>query len=292
MKQDYTPVGCLLRFGIILAAEALTLWVCMNLLKLDGVATTWILLAVFVVIGVIANKYDPAEKARKENNSKVIYHPDDSPSYSCPYCHEINYIMDANGGCLCSKCGNYFMVKGEDLLFDEPPVSSKKQPIIKSVANQTIHTDIRKPVSKNVKTKEMEIEDMVIDYITGFCEFSVDDSLAEVTKSVPHGYGAYKFRANTPDGEILYIGKSGTSNNDGSFKDQDLRKRLNAKQDGMRRVHFLRKKLTDSNGQLQKIVIEWFILKDPNILPAYLEAYFIQQYYAEHHRLPSWNEAF
>lgn len=133
---------------------------------------------------------------------------------------------------------------------------------------------------------------MIVNYITGFCEFSIDDSLAEVTKSVPQGYGAYRFRANTPDGEILYIGKGGTSNNDGSFKEQQLRKRLNSKQDGVRRVQFMKKKLKESNGKLQKIIIEWFILKDPSVLPAYLEAYLIQQFYAEHHRLPAWNEAF
>ena len=129
--------------------------------------------------------------------------------------------------------------------------------------------------------------------IKGFCEFSLDDSLSQVTqKTIPDGYGVYRFRANAKDGKILYIGKGGTVNTDGTYKKQQLRERLNNKQDRIRREQFLKNKLIESNGEIERVFIEWFIIQEPDIMPAYMEASLMQEYYAEYHKLPEWNEAF
>lgn len=100
---------------------------------------------------------------------------------------------------------------------------------------------------------------MDIEYVTkGYCRFRLEDSLKLQTQNIPSGYGVYIFHRNVEDGDILYIGKSGTVLQNGCYKTQGLRDRLNNKQDGMKREEFLRMKMNEDNT-IQKIFIEWYI---------------------------------
>lgn len=133
---------------------------------------------------------------------------------------------------------------------------------------------------------------MDIEYIEkGYCSFKLGDSLRKQTKDIPAGYGVYIFHKNVKDGDILYIGKSGTILQNGCYKAQDLRLRLNNKQDGMRREDFLLKKLNENN-EIQKIFIEWYILDEQKYLPGFIEALLLQDYYTHNSCLPIWNNEF
>lgn len=134
---------------------------------------------------------------------------------------------------------------------------------------------------------------MNIEYQTkGYCSFRLGDSLREQTNGIPTGgYGVYIFRKNTKAGDILYIGKGGTILQNGSFKAQDLRKRLNNKQDGIQRQDFLSKKINEDTG-IEQIFIEWYIINERKYLPGLIEAQLLQDYYMQHSCLPIWNNEF
>ena len=127
---------------------------------------------------------------------------------------------------------------------------------------------------------------------TGLCTFKLGDNLKEQTKNIPSGaYGVYKIYANSKDGELLYIGKSGTCQCCGSFKAQDLKERLNNKQEGMRREEFFTKELS-MNPNIKMLYIEWFIVDSKQYLLGYCEAVLIQEYYETYAKLPLWNKEF
>lgn len=134
---------------------------------------------------------------------------------------------------------------------------------------------------------------MNIEYKTkGYCSFRLGDSLRKQTNDIPAGYGVYIFRKNTKDGDILYIGKSGTISQDGSFKAQDLRMRLNSKQGReQKRQDFLSKKLAEDT-EIKQIFIEWYIIDERKYLPSLIEAQLLQDYYTQHSCLPIWNNEF
>lgn len=120
---------------------------------------------------------------------------------------------------------------------------------------------------------------MDIEYVTkGYCRFRLEDSLKLQTQNIPSGYGVYIFHRNVEDGDILYIGKSGTVLQNGCYKTQGLRDRLNNKQDGMKREEFLRMKMNEDNT-IQKIFIEWYIIDERKYLPGLIEALLLQDYF-------------
>ena len=133
---------------------------------------------------------------------------------------------------------------------------------------------------------------MDIEYVTkGYCRFRLEDSLKLQTQNIPSGYGVYIFHRNVEDGDILYIGKSGTVLQNGCYKTQGLRDRLNNKQDGMNREEFLRMKMNEDNT-IQKIFIEWYIIDERKYLPGLIEALLLQDYFTQHSCLPIWNNEF
>lgn len=125
----------------------------------------------------------------------------------------------------------------------------------------------------------------------GYCAFKLGNSLRKQTNDIPAGYGVYIFRKNTEDGDILYIGKSGTILQNGSFKAQDLRKRLNKKQAGIQRQDFLSKKINEDT-EIKQIFIEWYIIDERKYLPGLIEALLLQDYFTQHSCLPIWNNEF
>ena len=88
---------------------------------------------------------------------------------------------------------------------------------------------------------------------------------------------------------LLQIGKAGTLRNDGSFKNQKLRGRLGAKQDGIRRQEFFQRKMSEL--QLDNLLFYWFVTfdRDVFIIPAKAEADLLQEYFDENGHLPAWN---
>lgn len=125
----------------------------------------------------------------------------------------------------------------------------------------------------------------------GVCTFSATDKLSLQISSIPDGYGVYKICANTPEGEILYIGRSGTLEKDGTYKEQNLRERINNKQCGKKRQIFF-KEILDSDPSLEQLVIEWFIIDEKKVLPAYVEACLMQEYFEKKGKLPCINNSF
>jgi hypothetical protein len=123
--------------------------------------------------------------------------------------------------------------------------------------------------------------------------FKKGDRLLEVSKDVPLLPGVYYIiRLAKGKVELVYIGKSGTITQNGQFKDQLLRVRINNKQDGIKRQEFFDKKMTDEN--IEGLDIYWFVTIDKtNIdLPAYTEALLMQRFYEVHGKLPLWNKDF
>ncbi len=89
----------------------------------------------------------------------------------------------------------------------------------------------------------------------------------------------------------MYIGKGGTIQNDGSFKKQNLKERINNKQDGVKRQEFFSQKLSEESD-ISQLFIEWYIIDTKQYIPGYYEAALIQEYYQQHARLPRWNLCF
>ena len=121
--------------------------------------------------------------------------------------------------------------------------------------------------------------------------FKLGDEIKEKVKKLPHGYGAFKIYANSKEGELLYIGKAGTVLTDGEFKKQDLPKRLTMKQDDIYRQEFFTQQLQE-HAEYEQLYIECYYLEDNSVLPAYLRAKFIQEYFQDHKKLPLWNKNF
>lgn len=138
----------------------------------------------------------------------------------------------------------------------------------------------------------MELSEFLKPFVkeSGFVRFGIDDNLAECTKNVPLGYGAYVIHRETKDGEIIYIGKAGTMGNDGRYKSVDLRHRLNANQQQEQRRTLFPKMMEEH--KISALEIEWYIIDEKKVIPAFFEALLIQGFYNSNNRLPLWNQSF
>jgi len=96
----------------------------------------------------------------------------------------------------------------------------------------------------------------------------------------PH-YGVYVVIQKST-GSIIYIGKSGTMCQDGSFKPQDLQKRLVNREKGQSRKYVFGQRVVDYG----ELLIEYVILKSKSLIPGYLEARLLQAYYDDYKKLP------
>ncbi|MGD0754507.1 MAG: hypothetical protein ABR927_05545 [Bacteroidales bacterium] len=123
--------------------------------------------------------------------------------------------------------------------------------------------------------------------------FKKGNQLSEVSKDVPELPGVYYIvRLAKGRVELVYIGKSGTITQNGQFKEQLLKSRLNNKQDGMKRQDFFDKKMIEEN--IDGLDIYWFVTMDKSIndLPGYVEGLLIQRFFEVQGRLPLWNKDF
>ncbi len=123
--------------------------------------------------------------------------------------------------------------------------------------------------------------------------FESGDSLQKKSAEVPELPGVY-YIIRLAGGEIdlVYIGKSGTMLPGGSFKNQLLRKRLNNKQDGIKRQQYFEEKIASEH--IDALDIYWFVTFDEHHrdLPGYVEGRLMQRYYETYGTLPEWNKGF
>jgi hypothetical protein len=123
--------------------------------------------------------------------------------------------------------------------------------------------------------------------------FQKGDNLKNVSQNVPNKPGVYYFlRLRKGKIDLVYIGKSGTMMQNGKFRDQLLKGRLNNKQDGMKRQIFLDLKLVDE--EIDAVDIYWFVTHDKNHqdLPGFVEGILLQIFYETYGKLPEWNSGF
>lgn len=123
----------------------------------------------------------------------------------------------------------------------------------------------------------------------GQCRFLKDGkTLKEITRDIPNTPGVYIIY-NSKE-EIVYIGKAGTVNQDGTFKKQGLRRRLTNQHHGIRREDYFISKIVDDG--IDYIDIWWYELKS-KVIPGYVEGMLIQEYFNRNNgHLPIWNEGF
>lgn len=127
----------------------------------------------------------------------------------------------------------------------------------------------------------------------GNFSFRKGDNLVQKSKDVPEKPGVY-YILRTANGKVdlVYIGKSGTVLQDGTFKSQLLRKRLNNKQENVKRQVYFDRKMDEEN--IDGLDIYWFVTVDDknNDLPGYVEAVILQRFYETHGKLPEWNKEY
>jgi len=123
--------------------------------------------------------------------------------------------------------------------------------------------------------------------------FSKGDNLKEVSSDVPNLPGVY-YILKLANGKIdlVYIGKSGTIKNTGSFKQQGLQKRINNTFDNVKRQAFFEEKIINEN--IDALDIYWFVTFDEKNkdLPSFIEGMLLQNYFNIYNKLPNWNKEY
>jgi hypothetical protein len=119
------------------------------------------------------------------------------------------------------------------------------------------------------------------------------DSLGNQSKDVPELPGVYYIlRLAQGNVDLVYIGKSGTVLQNGNFKTQLLKSRINNKQEGIKRQQYFEQMIEKEN--LDGLDIYWFVTYDKNHhdLPGFVEGQIIQHYFDIYECLPPWNKEF
>lgn len=123
--------------------------------------------------------------------------------------------------------------------------------------------------------------------------FKKGDRLSIASKDVTNLPGVYYvLRLAKGKIDIVYIGKSGTILQNGDFKDQLLRSRINNKQENMKRQDYFDEKI--ETEKIDALDIYWFVTMDDNNndLPGYVEGFLMQQHFDLYGTLPEWNKEF
>jgi hypothetical protein len=123
--------------------------------------------------------------------------------------------------------------------------------------------------------------------------FQKGDTLSEVSREVPELPGVYYIlRLAKGKVELVYIGRSGTINQNGKLNGPLLQGSINKKPDGMRRQEFFEQKMHEE--YIDGLDIYWFVTMDKanNDLPGYVEGLLMQTYFEMNGQLPAWNQWF
>ena len=128
---------------------------------------------------------------------------------------------------------------------------------------------------------------------TGHFFFQKGDVLSTQSRDVPSLLGVY-YVVRLAGGKIdlVYIGKSGTILQNGRFKNQLLKARINNEHDGLRRQQYFEHKMEQEN--IDGLDIYWFVTfdKQHQDLPGYVEGQIMQRYFDIHGCLPPLNKEF
>ena len=137
------------------------------------------------------------------------------------------------------------------------------------------------------------IEKYQILYRSGMFYLNKNEIINTIVRenNVPNDYGIYiiySLKNNLE--EIIYIGKSGTMINDGSFKKQGIKKRLTKKQENIVRKKYFQDVIHDN--KFDKLKFLWIVTFDDKNkeIPSLSEAKMIQAYFNEYRRLPLLNK--
>lgn len=123
--------------------------------------------------------------------------------------------------------------------------------------------------------------------------YTKDDLLIEQSEDVPNLPGVYLvYRLAGGKIDIVYIGKSGTIQQNGKPKDQGLKKRLNNTHQGLKRQDYFNTKIEEEN--IEALDIYWYVTFDDDYrdLPSFVEGLLIQKYFDLYGQLPIWNLEF
>ncbi len=125
---------------------------------------------------------------------------------------------------------------------------------------------------------------------------NIGEKIKEAAKNndVPNEYGIYLiYEGLNCNGNLIYIGRSGTIDSDGTMGSQGIQKRLGMKQNSKtyRNDFFIEEMKKRQKG----ISVAWFVTFDEsgqNTLPAFAEAEVMQKYYDLNCGLPELNNKY
>lgn len=92
--------------------------------------------------------------------------------------------------------------------------------------------------------------------------------------------------------QFVYVGASGTMNQNGPYKNKLLNDSINNKQNGVNRQNFFEEIMEQKN--IDALDIYWFVTVDEKHqhLPNYLEELLLQKHFEIYGCLPEWNKEF
>lgn len=122
--------------------------------------------------------------------------------------------------------------------------------------------------------------------------FEHGQKLSEVCNAPEKPGVYYIIRLAKGNVDLVYIGASGTINQQGTFGKQLLHSRLNNKQDGLPRQKFFEDAMR--RDQADALDIYWFVTfdKQHRDLPSYVEGLLLQRHFYLYGTLPEWNKEF
>ena len=146
----------------------------------------------------------------------------------------------------------------------------------------------------------MTIQNLIEEYKksnkTGIFELKKDEFINEVIRKneVPNSYGVYIiYSIKDLSKDIIYIGKSGTMINDGTFKRQGIAKRLTKIQNGLQRNIYFQNVIKEY--KFEKLEFLWITTFDENDekyqeIPSLSESKMMQAYFCQYKKLPLLNK--
>jgi hypothetical protein len=144
----------------------------------------------------------------------------------------------------------------------------------------------------HVLTFVMAVEDALKRYPNnGRFSLLCGESINDVVKreNIPAARGVYIiFRCDDAD-RPLYIGKAGTVNQDGAWKEQGLAERLTMKQDGKYRREYFGELMSEQS--IAGLTVQWFVTHDQinKVIPALAEMELLQAHFDQYDCLPKLN---
>ncbi len=143
----------------------------------------------------------------------------------------------------------------------------------------------------------MSIQNLIEEYTSlnqsGILELNKDENINNIVaqNNVPNSYGIYIiYSIKDSVKEIIYIGKSGTMVNNGTFKQQGIRKRLGRKQNNKPRHIYFQDIIKEY--KFEKLEFLWITTFDEmhHEIPSLSEAKMLQAYFNQYKKLPLLNK--